>query len=122
MKVAHKAALYSALIWPGAGLWQLKFYRFSLFFALPALLLFVLIMLDVWVITHQLAQELSDDFIRTGNLDIDALLVQIRTAISANPDLVFNKWLLLGVWLTSIVSSYLFGLKSKGSRSQVKHT
>lgn len=120
MKLSTKAALWSALVFPGAGLWFLKQPGRALVFMIPALLAIAYLLLNVWRIAQGIADQLAQDILASGRLAIDfsGLLVQVHTAIAANPSLAQAQWLFVAAWGISIVSSYSVGRLQEQAQAQ----
>lgn len=117
---ATKAALYSALIFPGAGLLWLKHYQRAAIFIAPTLL-------ALWYLCSTLYKSIAPVYMqmlrdaRGGTLAVDpnnlgALYIklhqEIYQAIAIHHDqLNLAKIILVAAWLCSIVSSYFAGKK-----------
>ncbi|ACE83914.1 hypothetical protein [Cellvibrio japonicus] len=111
MKISTKAALYSAFIFPGAGLWYLKHHSRALVFGIPALLAVIYLFVGAWRIAQRIAEDLSRDILATGqfNLNLGEILLQVRQATAADPSLEQAQWFFVAAWLISIFSSYAVG-------------
>ncbi|WP_370980809.1 hypothetical protein [Agaribacterium sp. ZY112] len=114
MSPAKQAALYSALIYPGAGLWHLRRHTFALVFIVPATLALIIVLIGVWQIANVVADQAVQEILQSGkfNINIADIMQSIREGISTKPELVKAKWVLLIIWLISIITSYMYGLKS----------
>jgi len=117
MKKSSKAALYSAVIFPGAGLYLLKHYvRGSVFF-IPALLAILYIMNGFRAVVNELSEKLKLD--PYGLLDVTKLFRDITTSIDLHIPLYHQAISLFIVsWIISIVSSYFAGRKQEIDTSQ----
>ncbi len=118
MKKANKAALYSALIFPGAGLLWLKNYKRAAIFVIPSLwALWYLFATLYSAIAPTYLQMLSDA--REGLIDISdfgSLYAQLHHEIYQNiatrqETLNTAITILIAAWFFSIVSSFLVGRK-----------
>ncbi len=110
--LAKRAALFSATIFPGAGLFFLRHYVRGCIFALPALLVVIMLFINLFSVAFQLNAELSAEAAK-GNfaLDIGHMWNTLHGAIFASPYWEQGKWILLASWLLSIISSYFAGKK-----------
>lgn len=111
MKPSIKAALYSAFIFPGAGLWELGQKARAAVFAVPALIAVLYMMVGAWGIAWKIADELIIEIQATGQINIDlwGILTQVRQAMAESPNLENAQWILVIAWLLSIASSYAVG-------------
>jgi len=119
IKKANKAALYSALVFPGAGLLWLKHYGRACVFMVPSLVALVHLARTLY---HSIApvylQMLSDA--REGSVDVfdmSSLYVklsqEIHQSIAAQQgQLHLAEVVLVAAWACSIVSSYFVGKKT----------
>ncbi|WP_062064792.1 hypothetical protein [Cellvibrio sp. OA-2007] len=109
---AKRAAILSATIFPGAGLFFLRHYARGCIFALPALLVVIMLFINLFSVAFQLNAELSAEAAK-GNfaIDIAHMWNTLHGAIFTSPYWEQGKWILLASWLLSIVSSYFAGKK-----------
>ena len=115
---ANKAALYSAIIFPGAGLWWLKSYVRACIFIVPAAVAFFYIAKKVYDVIapinakfRQQAEEgLIDGFNLVGNYE--KLSTEVHQSLATQMDQFYTVGTIFIVcWLCSIVSSYFVGKK-----------
>ena len=116
---AKRAAILSATIFPGAGLFFLRHHVRACIFALPALLVIIMLFVNLFSVAFQLNAEMSAEAAK-GNfaIDIKHMWNTLHGAIFASPYWEQGKWILLASWLLSIVSSYYAGQKIDIARSQ----
>ncbi len=113
---ANKAALYSALIFPGAGLWWLKHYVRACIFIVPACIALIYIakklyaaVAPVYANMQRKAEEgLLNPFDLLGNYG--KLSAELHQSIAAQQDQLGTvEAILIACWLCSIISSYFAG-------------
>ena len=120
MKKAEKAALYSAIVFPGAGLWWLKSYARALVFIVPACI-------TLWHIGTRVFASASKTYFKMqeqaeeGLLAIDPASLtnmyeklhhDIYASLGAQQQqLNVSIAILIASWICSIVSSYFVGKK-----------
>lgn len=109
---AKRAAILSATIFPGAGLFFLRSYVRGCIFALPALIVIAMLFKNLFVVTLQLNEQMAAEAAR-GNfsLDISHMWGTLHGALFTSPYWEHGKWILLASWVLSIVSSYFAGKK-----------
>ena len=109
---AKRAAILSATIFPGAGLFFLRHYVRACIFAVPALLVIIMLFVNLFSVAWQLNAEMSAEAAK-GNFAIDVVHMwdTLHGAIFASPYWAQGKWILLASWLLSIISSYFAGKK-----------
>ncbi|HSC68798.1 MAG TPA: hypothetical protein VLC79_13955 [Cellvibrio sp.] len=107
---AKRAAILSATIFPGAGLFFLRRYLRGCIFAVPALIIVAMLFKNLIVATVKLNQELAAEA-EKGNLalDIAHMWGTLHGSLFTSPYWDQGKWVLLASWLLSIVSSYFAG-------------
>lgn len=112
MSYAARAAIASAFIFPGAGLFLLKQYVRGCVFAVPATLILVMMFKDLFNTAMAINEHLQRQAER-GIFSFDAMAIfhQLHSSIFASPYWQEGKWILLASWLLSIVSSYFVGKK-----------
>lgn len=112
MNNAKRAAIASAFIFPGAGLFMLGHRVRGCIFAVPAAAIIILLLIHLFQVATQLSNEL-DAKARRGDfgLDIPYLWNTLHGALFESPYWAEGKWLLLAAWLFSIMSSYAVGKK-----------
>ncbi len=121
MKKSTKAALYSGLLFPGAGLYFLKHYvRGSVFF-IPALVTIVYILNGVTQVMAQFSEQAKSD--PTTLLNSQSLFNDITTSLQTHMPL-YNQavTLFLLSWVISTVSSYFAGRKQEMQDSRPEIT
>jgi hypothetical protein len=115
---AKKAAIYSAIIFPGAGLWWLKSYARACIFIVPASVALIYIAKKLYVavapvysnMQRQAEEGILNPFDLLGNYG--KLSAELHQSIAAQQDqLGFVEAILVACWLCSIVSSYFVGKK-----------
>lgn len=117
MKKSSKAALLSALVFPGVGLYLLKLYvRGSIFF-IPALLAILYIIHGLGPVTNELSGKLQVNPYEL--LDSARLSKDIMASIDSHMPFYHQAVSLFIVsWIISIVSSYFAGRKQEIDDSQ----
>jgi hypothetical protein len=107
MKMSSKAALYSALIFPGAGLCWLKQYWQAALFILPSLAICAYVVRATLATAQLLRDKIADGSLA---LDISTLSLAVERSIEQLTSSLNNLiWLLILCWAASIVCSYLAG-------------
>jgi hypothetical protein len=109
MQKSTKAALYSAFVFPGVGLYWLKQYGRGSIFFIPALIAMLYIMNGLLLVSGEINTKaaINPDIY----LDFAFLLSAITSSIAKNiPYLIQAKWFFIAAWLLSIASSYFVGL------------
>lgn len=119
MKLSTKAALFSAFLFPGAGLLLLRHYQRAAIFGIPALLAAGYLLTRIWKIAQQIADNLSQEILATGQmaLDTSAIANQMHEAISQTPGMQEAQWVFIASWILSIFSSYAVGKSKEQSPS-----
>lgn len=115
MKKSTKAALFSTLIFPGAGLLWLKLYLRAAIFMVPALAISYYIFKEAMKIAQTLADKITAGLIP---LDVTRLLTEVNM-MTAQLKLNLNDaiWLFIICWALSISSSYFAGKKLESTNS-----
>ena len=110
---AKRAAILSATIFPGAGLFFLRHYLRGCIFALPAALVIIMLFKNLFAVAFKLNAEMAAE-IEKGNRAIDIIHMwnSLHGAIFSSPYWEQGKWILLASWILSIVSSYFAGKKA----------
>lgn len=123
MTHAKRAAIASAFIFPGAGLFMLGQRLRGCVFAVPATLIIGLLFINLLQVALQLSNEL-DAKAKRGDfgLDIPYLWNSLHGAVFESPYWAEGKWLLLAAWLFSIMSSYAVGKKRDLEEQQATTT
>ncbi|PUA27528.1 MAG: hypothetical protein B0W54_13240 [Cellvibrio sp. 79] len=112
MSYAARAAIASAFIFPGAGLFLLKQYVRGCIFALPATIIIAMMFKNLFSTAIAINEQLQREAERgIFSFDVMAIFHQLHSSIFASPYWHDGKWLLLASWLLSIVSSYFVGKK-----------
>lgn len=109
---AKRAAILSATIYPGAGLFFLRHYVRGCIFAIPATLVIGLLFKNLFAVAVKLNKEMAAEAER-GILipDVGHMFNTLHSSIFASPYWQQGKWILLASWILSIVSSYFAGKK-----------
>lgn len=112
MSYALRAAISSACIFPGAGLFLLRQYLRGCIFAVPAALIILLLFINLFSTAFKISAELQRKA-DAGNFafDVVAIFHQLHSALFTSPYWQDGKWILLASWLLSIASSYFVGKK-----------
>jgi hypothetical protein len=107
MQKSVQAALYSVLIFPGAGLYWLKCYWQAALFILPALAISIYIVRESLAIAHLLSDQIANS---TLPLEVIALTRAIeQTMQQLTLSLSSATWLFMFCWVLSIAASYVAG-------------
>lgn len=116
---ANRAAILSATIFPGAGLFFLRHYIRGCIFALPALLVIIMLFKNLFSVAFKLNRELADEAAK-GNyaFDISHMWNSLHGALFTSPYWEQGKWILLASWIFSIISSYFAGAKTDQKKTQ----
>jgi hypothetical protein len=116
---AKRAAILSATIFPGAGLFFLRHHLRGCIFALPAALVIIMLFKNLFSVAFRLNKEMAAE-IEKGNLAIDIghMWNSLHGAMFTSPYWEQGKWILLASWILSIISSYFAGKKA----DLAKHT
>ncbi len=109
MNHAKRAAIASAFIYPGAGLFLLKHYVRGCIFAIPATLIVVAMMMDLLQAAAALQQDIQGESLTPAL--IQHLWTSLHTALYESRALREGIWILLASWVLSIISSYFAGKK-----------
>lgn len=109
---AKRAAILSATIFPGAGLFFLRHYIRGCIFAIPATLVIIMLFKNLFAVAFKLNEEMAAEAAK-GNFvfDVGHMWNSLHGAIFASPYWDQGKWLLLASWILSIISSYFAGQK-----------
>lgn len=109
---AKRAAILSATIFPGAGLFFLRNYVRGCIFALPAFIVIMMLFKNLFTVALQLNEQMAAEAAR-GNfaLDISHMWSTLHGALFTSPYWQQGKWILLASWILSIISSYFAGKK-----------
>ena len=112
MKKSTKAALFSAVIFPGAGLYLLKHYvRASIFFV-PALIAIIYIVNGINTVVQEVTAKASAN--PNALLDTSRLSNEILAGIASHMPFYHQAtWLFVISWIISIVSSYFAGKRQE---------
>lgn len=112
LSFANRAALLSAGIFPGAGLFFLRHHLRACIFAIPASLIIILLFKNLFDTAIALNRELAAEAAK-GNyaIDIGHLWSSLHGALFNSPYWDQGKWILLASWILSIISSYFAGKK-----------
>lgn len=109
---AKRAAILSATIFPGAGLFFLRHYLRGCIFALPATLIIIMLFKNLFAVAFKLNEEMAAEA-QKGNIaiDISHMWNSLHGAMFTSPYWEQGKWILLASWILSIISSYFAGKK-----------
>ncbi len=129
MEKSKKAALFSAIIFPGAGLWWLKHYVQAFICIVPSgiLLCYIIakvygVVVPVYLKMRRLAEEGLIDITNLPALYLK-LLNEINAGLAAQQDVMrVAEALLIAFWLGGIVWSYFVGKKLQYEGSQSKES
>ena len=108
MKLAYKALLYSALIYPGSGHFLLKRYAMGALYATIATVC-------LWVLLARAMEVALSISERIANGEIPLDIAQIRAEISfqaladGSPMISVATWLLVGCWIVASVDAFRLG-------------
>jgi hypothetical protein len=110
---AKRAAILSATIFPGAGLFFLRHHLRACIFALPAALVIIMLFKNLFTVAFKLNDELAAEAAK-GNFmpDISHMWNSLHSAMFSSPYWEQGKWILLASWILSIISSYFAGKKA----------
>ncbi|GGY86613.1 hypothetical protein GCM10011613_34710 [Cellvibrio zantedeschiae] len=120
MKKATKAALYSALVFPGVGLLWLKQYKRAAIFIAPTLValwyLCSTLYNSIAPVYARMLRDAEEGILIVDPSNLDALYLklyqEIFQSIATHQDqLNIAKGILIAAWLCSIISSYFVGKK-----------
>ncbi len=112
MKKSTKAAVYSAFIFPGVGLYWLKQYARGSVFFVPALVATLYIMRGFIQVSSELNAKIQVN--PEQYLDLAYLLNAVTLSIAKSmPYLSQAKWFFIASWVLSIASSYFAGLNQE---------
>jgi hypothetical protein len=107
MQKSVQAALYSALIFPGAGLYWLKRYWQAALFILPALAITGYVLRETLACAYQLRDKISAGAMP---MDITSIALEaVHTSEQLTARLDGAIWALIACWVLSIGASYLAG-------------
>lgn len=110
---AKRAAILSATIFPGAGLFFLRHHLRGCIFALPAALVIIMLFKNLFAVAFKLNKEMAAEM-EKGNMaiDISHMWNSLHGAMFSSPYWEQGKWILLASWILSIISSYFAGKKA----------
>lgn len=117
--LAKRAAILSATIFPGAGLFFLRHHLRGCIFALPAALVIIMLFKNLFSVAFKLNQEMTAE-IERGHfaIDISHMWNSLHGAMFSSPYWEQGKWILLASWILSIISSYFAGKKADLNQSK----
>lgn len=109
---ANRAAILSATIFPGAGLFFLRQHVRGCIFALPAALIIIMLFKNLFAVAFKLNEEMAAEAAK-GNFtfDVGHMWNSLHGAMFTSPYWEQGKWILLASWILSIISSYFAGQK-----------
>lgn len=107
-----RAAISSACIFPGAGLFMLRQYLRGCIFAIPAAAIIAMMFKNLFTTAVAINAQLQRQA-EAGHFGFDFAIIfqQLHNSIFASPYWQDGKWILLASWLLSIASSYFVGKK-----------
>jgi hypothetical protein len=108
MKLAYKALLYSALIYPGGGHFLLKRYALGTLYAtIASACLYALL-----VRAMEIAQGISERILN-GEIPLDIARIRAEISLQAladgSPMVSVAIWLLVGCWIVAAVDAFRLG-------------
>lgn len=108
MKKSIKAALYSGLVFPGAGQFSLQRYLRGMIFFIPSMISIL------FVVNHILSQAMSIvDQIERGEMPMDPAVISnlISAGSGGNEFMMLNtaQWIFIVLWILSIIDAYQLG-------------
>lgn len=118
MNNAKRAAIASAFIFPGAGLFMLKHYVRGCIFAVPATIIVLAIFINLFSVTITLSNEIAGKMLSAELINM--LWRELHAAIYESPYWRDGKWILLASWLLSIISSYFAGKKHDAAETNIQ--
>ena len=123
MKQSYKAALFSALLYPGSGHLMLKHYPMGLFLAGTATGCLVALLFRAYAIAGAIS-----DRILSGDIPLDMVRISkeitLQSAASGSTTVTIATWLLVISWLAGTADAFRLGRrrdeddKRTGSGSQ----
>lgn len=108
MKLSTKAALFSALVFPGSGYFVVERKAKGMAFVLVVLSIVVLFMVEVIYKAQLIAQEIVEGHISYEISAIREQIILMPGKFDANI-IMYASWLLSILWLISIVDAYRLG-------------
>lgn len=116
--LANRAAILSAAIFPGAGLFFLRHYLRGFIFAVPAALIIIMLFKNLFDTAISLNRQLAAEAAK-GNyaIDLGHLWSSLHASLFNSPYWDQGKWILLASWILSIISSYFAGQKMDQANS-----
>ena len=114
MKKSTKAALFSTLLFPGAGLLWLKYYWRAAVFIVPALAAACYIFICMQEVTGILQQRVLNGSLHVDLSNLDHTIAKISEAVrqiieTQQYHFDFAQWIFIASWACSIASSYFVG-------------
>lgn len=114
---AKRAAIASALIFPGAGLFMLGQHLRGAIFAVPSVLIIALLFKDLMLSALSIQAELQAQLDQSHSTQVLSLLREqlpiiwhrLHRALFESSYWAQGRWLLLAAWLCSIISAYQYG-------------
>lgn len=116
MKKSEKAALYSGVIFPGAGLWWLKKYWRACIFIIPCGLALIYILKCIFYVRHELQEQVLIGTLYIDITDPYGTYDHVKKAAyqimeTQHFHLDFAQYIIILSWIFSILSSYFAGKK-----------
>lgn len=122
------AALLSALVFPGAGLWYLGFFTQMLVFAVPTVFALAYICRVFFMVGMPTLNAASVDYVEgimmrdDWQLPLQQIKQDLINKLLAYPHLQEALWILLGAWSLSIVFSFIVGTRQIESVTETPPT
>jgi len=108
MKLAYKAAIYSALIYPGGGHFLLRRFAPGIAFAGVATACLLVLLFRVMEIAQSIA-----DRILTGEIPYDIGRIHAEISLGAlaagSPEVSIATWLLVACWIIAAIDAFRLG-------------
>lgn len=114
MKKSTKAALLSAFVFPGVGLWWLKRFTRACIFMVPAIIALTYITICLYAIAQALQLNMASGVIDIDPFNMERTMTQVQNfaddfIAKQHYHLDFARNILFASWILGIVSSYFVG-------------
>jgi len=106
MKKSMKAALWSGLVFPGAGHFVLKRTARGMVFFVPTVLALIYVVNDMLQRAAAIAEKILSGAVST---DVTAITALVATGGNESTMLQVAEYVLLACWVAGIVDSYRIG-------------
>lgn len=126
MNNAHKAVLYSAFVFPGAGLLWLKHYKRAAIFIIPTLTALWYLCYSLYnsiePVYTKMLRDAEEGILVVDLSDMTSLYIKFHQEIDQSlaahqSQLQVAEAILIAAWLCSIISSYFVGKKVDVNRN-----